>query len=159
MAKQTRPQRWAFDRIERDAEAVGLRRSGATYEEIATRLGLANKSVAYKMVQRGLARWHGPPAEELRALELERLEQVGARLWPLIDCEAPDLQALGAYLRVADQRARLAGLYAPSRQLVGVEVRAELIDRKLDALHELDAIIDARVAKDRVEAGGGGVAE
>ena len=74
--------------------------------------------------------------EELRAFELERTEALAARLWPLIDRPKPDLQALTAYLRLADYRAKIAGLYAPRRQQVEVAVRGRVEHRKIEALRE-----------------------
>ena len=117
--------------------------------EIAADLGLANRGVAHKLVRRGLTRWMHESDEELRALELERTDAIIARLWPAIDCDGPDLKAIDTFLRLADYRARLAGLYAPKRTMVGVgmEVHGEVSHvATLDALRELDAIIEARIA-------------
>ena len=139
----------AIARAELERRAVAARQRGATFEEIALELGLANRSVAYKLVRRGLTRWMHESDEELRALELERSETIIARLWPAIDREVPDLDALGMFLRVADYRAKLAGLYAPNKTMVGmgVEIRGQVNHvAKLDALRALETVIDARVA-------------
>jgi hypothetical protein len=76
--------------------------------------------------------------EELRALELERTEALIARLWPLMDRPKPDLAALAQYLRLADFRAKIAGLYAPRRQQVEVAVRGRVEHRKIEALRVLE---------------------
>lgn len=75
-------------------------------------------------------------------MELERTDALIARLWPLIDRPKPDMDALAAYLRIANYRAKIAGLYAPRRQQVEVEVRGRIEHHKLEALRILAADID-----------------
>ena len=131
-----------------------LRQSGATFEEIAAGLGLANRGAAHKLVRRGLTRWMHESDEELRALELERTETIIGRLWPLIDADPPDLKALETYLRLGEYRAKLTGLFAPKKALVGIQVAGEVRHlAKLDAFRELDTIIEARVAAASTEQG------
>src|SRR5476649_565943 len=77
-------------RADREREAVVLRRAGASYEEIAKRVGFADRSGAKKAIERGLARWMRGADEELRAMELERTEAIIGRLWPSIDRDDPD---------------------------------------------------------------------
>jgi hypothetical protein len=55
--------------------------------------------------------------EELRALELARIDVVIARLLARIDREQPDDKAVELYVRVVDCKAKLAGLYAPRKEL------------------------------------------
>ncbi len=137
-----------LERAEREREAIVLRRGGASFEEIAERVGFADRSGAKKAVERGLARWMRECDEELRALELERTDAIIARLWPLIDRQHPDLDALAAYLRIANYRAKIAGLYAPRRQQVEVEVHGQIEHRKLEALRILAADIDIAAVVD-----------
>ncbi len=60
-----------------------------------------------------------------------------------------DLKALDAYLRVAEYRAKLAGLFAPKKAVVGIQVGGEVRHvAKVEALRELEAIIEARVVGD-----------
>ena len=47
----------AIARAEVERQAIRLRQAGRTFEEIATELGLPNKGVAHRYVQRGLSRW------------------------------------------------------------------------------------------------------
>jgi hypothetical protein len=98
----------AIARAEQERQAVALRSGGATFEEIATAMGFANRGVAHKVVRRGLTRWMHESDEELRAVELERSETLIATLWPLVACDVPDLKALDRLMRVLDYRARLA---------------------------------------------------
>jgi hypothetical protein len=118
----------AIERAEKERQAVALRQSGATFDQIATEMGLANRGAAHKMVQRGLTRWMHESDEELRAVELARSETIIGRLWPKIDRDDPDPKAIDAYLRLADYRAKLAGLYAAKKTVVGmgIEVAGEV---------------------------------
>jgi hypothetical protein len=83
--------------------------------------------------------------DELRALELERVDALVGRLWPLIDRDDPDLKALDRYMKVVEYRAKIAGLYAPRRQQVQVAVQARVEHRKLEAYRILEA--DAAIAQ------------
>ncbi len=62
------------DTAERDAEAATLRSRGLTYQQIADQLGFAHRSAARKAVQRVLQDTVTEPADELRKLELDRLD-------------------------------------------------------------------------------------
>jgi hypothetical protein len=58
----------------KDRRAVEMKSNGSNYDEIAAELDLANKGVAYKMVQRGLRRYEAPSALNYFRLELLRVE-------------------------------------------------------------------------------------
>ncbi|MGI8416687.1 MAG: hypothetical protein ACR2P2_10900 [Nakamurella sp.] len=60
--------------VEKHADAIRLRISGLSYQAIAGRLGYANRSAAFKAVEAGRREILTEPAEELVALELERLD-------------------------------------------------------------------------------------
>ena len=72
--------------------------------------------MARKYVAAALERALREPAEEVRELELRRLDHMLFKLSPRL--EEGDLKAIGAALKIADHRARLLGLYAPI-QLTG----------------------------------------
>ena len=84
----------AIARAEREREAIAMRRAGASFDDIADRVGFADRSGAKKAVERGLSRWMREHDEELRVLELERTEVLIRRLWPLIDTDSPDLKTV-----------------------------------------------------------------
>ncbi len=130
----------SIERAETEHRAIELRRAGHTFDQIADKLGLPNRGVAHRYVTRGLARWMRPAADELRAEELDRTDALIARLWPLVDRDSPKLTAVDRLLRVLDYRAKIAGLYAPVRQEVDVDVRAEVVSRKIEAVQVLEAI-------------------
>jgi hypothetical protein len=98
--------------IRRYADAVNLKVGGATYEDIATALGFANRSAARKAVQKGLAEsLINAGSDRLRTLELERLERLHFSRWEkALD---GDDAAYGLVLRTMRQRAELMGLNAP----------------------------------------------
>jgi hypothetical protein len=87
--------------------AFAYYRQGFGYGEIAKMTGYADRSGARKAVERGRARWLSATDEELRALQLESLDVVEARLMALIDCGAPDLKAIELFLKVWDRRVKL----------------------------------------------------
>ena len=95
----------------RHLEALRLRQRGLTYDAIAERIGYANSSVAYKAVMLELKRQMKEPAEQVRELEIERLDRMLLALQPKID--AADTRAIDTALRLMERRARLLGLDAP----------------------------------------------
>ena len=95
---------------DRQVRALELRRTGATYVQIATALGVV-KGSAYRLVQEALVTTLREPAEAVRALELERLDLLTRKLETRIS--TGDEKAINTLLKVMDHRARLLGLYAP----------------------------------------------
>lgn len=92
--------------------ALDLRTRGLTFEAIGRQLGISTQA-AHATVSRALARSlaeANAAADNLRALELRRLDAMLAALWPLV--EAGDVPAINAALRVGERRAKLFGLDA-----------------------------------------------
>ena len=88
-------------------QALELRLAGASYRQIAERLAVS-LPVAWKHTQAALKQALQEPAQEVRQLELLRLERLHMAHWP---------QALGGsgdatdrVLKIMDRRARLLGL-------------------------------------------------
>ena len=98
---------------EKQAAALILRKSGHTFEEIAEQLDYASKSGAFKAVMSALKKTIQEPADELRALELERLDVMLKSVWPFILKGSPRHVEMG--LKVMDRRAALLGLDAPKQ--------------------------------------------
>ncbi len=90
------------------AQALALRKAGATYDEIAVRVGYSGKSNAYRAVSSALRRMLQEPAEDVRKLELARVDQLMLAIWP--KATSGDLQALDRVLKLLERRARLLGL-------------------------------------------------
>jgi hypothetical protein len=145
--------------VERDAMATAMRGEGKSYETIAAALGYADKKSAWRGVQRVLAATVQDVGDDLRALELERLDRMyeaalvvlktkhyahfqggvvkmdGA---PLED-DGPVLAAIDRLLKIQERRARLLGLDAPVKhqvQTIGAleaevaELERDLVERE-----------------------------
>jgi hypothetical protein len=136
----------------RDAEAAELRSKGWTYRRIATHFNV-DTHTAHDMVSRAILAIVQEPAEEVRRLELARLDEMyqaamgvlerhhvtvsNGRVVKLGDDPIPDdgpaLQAIDRLLKIQERRARLLGLDAPSRVSVEAETLGREIGRLLDA--------------------------
>jgi hypothetical protein len=162
----TRKTRRTIEQIDRDAKAVDLRRRHLTFRQIADQLGYASVASAYDAVHRGLLDAMREPADAVRNMELQRLDELGRAAWrvlydkhyvvgsagkvalhpdtgrPLVD-DGPVLAAMDRLLKISEARRKLLGLDAP--------VRAEV--RHVDSF---DADIAALVAG--LAAGGKGPA-
>ncbi|KWW97367.1 hypothetical protein LI90_4339 (plasmid) [Carbonactinospora thermoautotrophica] len=99
--------------IEKERRALQMRRAGLTLDDIARELGYTHRSSARKAVQRALKRTLQEDADELRALEADRLDRLQAAIWS--KAMAGDLQAVDRVLRISERRARLLGLDLPAR--------------------------------------------
>lgn len=97
---------------QKQAQALSLRQEGHTYDEIARRVGFANAGGAYKAIRRALASIDYEEAQDLRNLQLERLEEFLRQLWPTaMDRRNPrQLQAMNMAITVMEKMNRLAGL-------------------------------------------------
>ncbi|MCT2591138.1 hypothetical protein LHJ74_14685 [Streptomyces sp. N2-109] len=137
------------DSAARDADACRLRARHHTYQQIADLLGYGHKSEAYRGVQRALKDTVQEPADEVRALELDRLDQLARAATdvlerqhvtvshgqivrqdgePLLD-DGPVLAAIDRLLKIQERRAKLLGLNAPSRVSVDAEqLGAEILN-------------------------------
>ena len=81
---------------------------------------------AYKAVAAGMQKAFCEPAQELRALELERLDRLHEALWPR--AIGGDDAALDRLLRVIDRRVRLLGLDAPARGQADVRKAYDVVN-------------------------------
>jgi hypothetical protein len=95
-----------------DAQALSLRSTGLDYRAIGAQLG-CDGSTAYRRCQRALAEIPREVADEYRALESQRLDELwrvafeqalGGKLWAIDRC-----------LAIMERRARLWGLDAPAK--------------------------------------------
>ena len=127
------------ENAEKEAHALRLRKQGLTYEQIAAELGMHDRSGARKIVQRALDKTIQEPADELRRLEVERLDALLVAMWPA--AEAGKGYAVDRCLAIMDRRAKLLGLDAPARKIVEV-VTEDAVDaaiRELEGqLREMD---------------------
>ena len=94
-------------------QALALRKTGATYEQIANALGYGNRSAAHRAVQRLLKAHEVEGVDELRKLEDSRLDEMLFAIYKI--AKSGDLGAIDRILRIAERRAKLWGLDAPAK--------------------------------------------
>jgi hypothetical protein len=114
-ASRHRPPGEDAKRRERAQHALDLRIVGATYRQIATQLGV-NERTAYYDVQDELGALDAvvkQKAERLRDLEAARLDRLNVALAPGIKAGAPS--AIVAAVKVMERRAKLFGLDVPTK--------------------------------------------
>lgn len=100
---------------DREHKALELRKQGMSYRKIAHQLGVSHVQV-YRDIQselKALAVLNADSAQELKQLELERLDRIisGLDHW----VQAGNAQAAMAVLKAMDTRAKLLGLYEPEK--------------------------------------------
>jgi len=127
------------DTAYRDAEAVRMRSRGATLQQIADELGFADRSIARRAIQRGLADVTREAAEEHVQLQLDQLDALTVEVMGVLEREhlvvsagrlmcgpdglalrddGPKLAAIDRLLKIMERRARLLGLDAPTRTTI-----------------------------------------
>lgn len=112
------------EETEREKRVMEMVVGGYTFRRIAEILGYADGSSAHRAYKRGLQKTIRPAADEVRALEEERLDHL-TRVWlPKalgLDGNAPNRQAAEVMLKVMDRRARMFGVDAPAKVEATVE--------------------------------------
>lgn len=83
-----------------------------THEEIAARVGYAHRGNVSRALWQALDERTVEAVDELRALELYRLDRLQQALWE--DAVSGDVGAIDAVLKIIDRRIKLLGL-APER--------------------------------------------
>lgn len=102
----------AIPAAEKRSRAIELRRAGSSYEQIAKDVGFANRGTAFRAVQIGLREsLQEAGSEDLRSLELERLECLQRSRWS--KAVGGDDKAFDRVLAIMKRRAELMGLDAP----------------------------------------------
>lgn len=93
----------------RRAQALDLAMAGHNYDEIATRVGFANRGTAWRVVDEALSARVADNADEYRRITLARLERLIASYWEQATVLG-NLRAADLVLRVVTQQAKLLGL-------------------------------------------------
>ena len=124
--------------------ALDLRLAGKSFDAIAKALGYASRSGAFMAVDELIkARVADATegADELRRLELERLDVMAAGLWPSASKGNP--AAVDRMLKIQERRAKLLGLDAPAKQEVsGPDGGAIQIDAREQLMGRLSSLIE-----------------
>jgi hypothetical protein len=79
-----------------------------TYDQIAERVGYRHRGNVSRALSRALAERTAEAVDELRALEMVRLDQLQLALWPQV--EAGSVRAAETVLKIIDRRIKLLGL-------------------------------------------------
>ncbi len=109
--------------LDKQRRALELRKAGLGFEAIASRLGYRGPSGAYYAVASAMRRTLQEPADELRALELARLDDLLAGLW--LDARQGNVAKIDRVLRIMERRATLLGLDAPKKFADATDRRKE----------------------------------
>ena len=103
---------------DRQLQALELRKAGVSYAVIAERLCYRSGSGAHAAVGAALKKTLQEPADELRVLELERLDNMLLAIASQV--KAGHLGAIDRALRIQERRAKLLGLDAAAKhELMG----------------------------------------
>ena len=122
---------------ERRKKAIALRLDGKNYRAIAQELGVG-LATAYRDVAAVIDRTKAEAnesADEIRSLELERLDRAIAGLMPQVD--AGDPRACDTLVRLQERRSKYLGLDAPTKHEhsgpegapIPIDARSSLLER------------------------------
>ncbi len=128
---------------ENTKRAYDLRRAGISYREIAQTLGVS-LDTAFHYVNDVLvetATLTTNLREEVRQLEIERLDSMLSGIWAR--ASAGNERSVETVLKIMDRRSRLLGLDAPQRQESLVAAVQPQYEVSLSAREELKAKIEA----------------
>jgi len=123
-------------RAERENIVFEMRKSGATFEKIGAALGVSAQRV-HQIFERKLLEVRsktGQTAEQLRALEMQRLDDLQSFLWD--KAKKGNATAIDRILKIMERRARLEGLDAPQRIGLGGDPGAPPIKQETRSIYE-----------------------
>jgi transposase-like protein len=105
---------------EKKRKALELRKAGATYEQIAQSIGLADPSNARRTVQAAIKDIYAEPAAEVLAIELARLDAMLLGIYS--KAKAGEVSAIDRVLKIMDRRAAYLGIDAPKESILTANV-------------------------------------
>lgn len=137
----------------RDAEALGCRARGWTYDHIAGEMGYCDRSAARKAVERAIADSVRETTEEAKTILLADLNAAKQAVWAVLeanhlvisdgrvvhldDTPVPDddpvLRAVDRLVKIDQELAKIYGAYAPVKSEVVTMDAVEAEIRKLEA--------------------------
>ena len=132
--------------VDRQRRALELRKAGVGFQDIADQLGYEGPSGAYYSIKRALAKVIKAPAEEVRDLELARLDAMIVGLWT--KARAGNEYAVDRVLKIMDRRAAYLGLDKPKEfkvahdmEVFATRIAADMGLNPLDVLAEAERIV------------------
>lgn len=96
-------------RLERERQALELRAGGASYDQIATALGLYDKSHSKRIVEMALSRFEIEAAKSVVRMDLQRLDEYIMRCTHALRNNG-DLSQIDRLMRIMEFRYRLLGI-------------------------------------------------
>lgn len=123
----------AIARRQRDHEAVKLRRQGWLYDQIAEKLGYANKGHAQAAVANLVHEFPREDVEDFRDLEEQRLDEAQKAVWAKV--MDGDVRALEVFVKLSERRSRLRGGDAPVRREITV-IPEYVVDGEVERLRQ-----------------------
>lgn len=120
---------------DRERECLSLRKAGATYDQIAERVGITREG-ARGAVARALAALSDvctEEAKEVRQLELDRLDVMLLGIWD--QARRGDVQAIDRVLRIQERRAKFLSLDMPDKIYMSGDInviRRIIVDKAKD---------------------------
>jgi hypothetical protein len=132
----------------KETDAIRLRRSGLTYDQIAKTVGYSDGRSAWVAVKRGMTKALREASDDLREFEAQRLDTAMAAIWD--DVLAGDRSAIMCLVKLIQERAKLFGLYAPTtiKQEITVYEGGSELDREVQRLAEFLASNDTNTGPD-----------
>lgn len=106
-------------------KALELRKSGQSYDQIATELEYKSRSSAQRAVENLLTKMAEEPARILKHLTIARLDSMLKAIWP--KAEKGNLGAIDRVIRIEEIRGKLLGFNAP----IEVNIRAMVMEVQL----------------------------
>ena len=116
----------------RKSEALQLRISGMTYNQIADKLHCSD-STAYEMVSSALKEIPARDVEELRKEQDAMIRSLYMQLIPRVNKGEP--RAIEVALKLLERLAKLHGLDAPTKSIIEV-ITEEAVDKAIRELEE-----------------------
>ena len=94
--------------VEKQRAALELRKAGLDFDTIARKVGYKHRASAYRAVMAALKKMLQEPADEVRKMEVARLDAMIFAIWS--DVKRGNLNAMDRAIKIMDRRARLLGL-------------------------------------------------
>lgn len=101
----------ALNALDNQLKALELRKAGVSYQRIAETLGYKDASGAWRAVKSALKKTLQEPADELRTLEIERLDAMLSAIWASV--KQGQYGAIDRAIKIMERKAKLLGMDAP----------------------------------------------
>jgi|MDSV01.2.fsa_nt_gb hypothetical protein len=137
----------SVDAAAKYVRVLELRRVGFTFDQIATEVGYAGRQGAKEAYDAAIARMGREPAEDLRTLENDRLDDLWRRAYnQLAKLDPDDVDGLTklemTMIRISQRRAGLMGLDAPRQVELSGSINAAITSDIGEVLKERIGLVE-----------------